>query len=119
MATMLRPAWVSPGDLMAAQMQLNDNSLVPKLQGKLVRIASGGKDWDMSTEWRGREITEFVIRKTNWTKGYNVLFFCKLKDEQPSRLHEFTLWLDDSHTREEVEQAASIYMMSLNLRRIE
>ena len=118
----LHPAkqpWVSPGDQMAAQAQLNGNSLIPKLQGKLVRVASGGAEWDLSREWIGREITEYVVRKTQWTKGYSVQFYAALNDDKPSRLHTFSLWLDDNHTRDEVEQAAGVYMMSLNLRRVE
>ena len=111
--------WVSPGDQMAAAAAGNDNSLVPKLQGRLVRTSTGVADWDISKEWYGRELTEYAIRKSNWTKGYIVQFFFATVGGHPPRIHEFSLWLNDTHTREEVEQAAQVYMMTLNMRRVE
>lgn len=119
MATMNRPPWISPGDQMAAAAAMNGNSLVPLLQGKLIRATAGGVEWDMSKEWYGRELTQYVVRKTNWTKGYTVQFFFATVDGQPARIHEFTLWLDEKHTRDEVEQAAQTYMLALNVRRVE
>jgi hypothetical protein len=118
MATLNRAPWVSAGDQMAAQAQLNGNSLVPKLVGKLTNVKSG-KEWDMGTEWHGSEITAYAVRKSQWTKGYTVQFFCDPEGggTQPKRLHVFSLWLDAGITPEEAGGAAVTYMMALNMRR--
>lgn len=119
MATFGKQPWVAPGEQMAAAAAANGNSLIPNVSGRLIRVSSGSQIWDLSKEWRGREIADFVIKKSLWTKGYTVLFYIETSSGMPNRLHTFTLWLDEALPREDVESAAMAYMMALNMRRIE
>jgi hypothetical protein len=82
-------------------------------------VSSSEQDWDMSKEWRGRELTSYVVKKSNWTKGYSIMYYIETPSGNPCRLHTFTLWLEDSVTPEEAEGAALSYMMALNMRRVE
>ena len=119
MATFGKKPWMSAADQMSVEVGGNGNSLTPRVHGRVVRVSSSEQDWDMSKEWRGRELTSYVVKKSNWTKGYSIMYYIETPSGNPCRLHTFTLWLEDSVTPEEAEGAALSYMMALNMRRVE
>ena len=111
--------FVPAGEQMAQEMKDNGNSLVPKVHGRVVRISSGGQDWDLSREWRGRELTSFSVRKSQWIKGHTVLFYVEVPSGTPNRLHTFSVSFTEPMTLEELDAAAVSYMVALNMRRID
>jgi phosphoenolpyruvate carboxylase len=71
----------------------------------------------MAQAWEGREITRWKSRKSLWNKSTIVSLCTTLPTGAVHPL--FTLELPMTRTPEEVAQAASTYMMLLNLQRKE
>jgi len=102
---------------LAAELQKTGGSVSGTAHGTVFKEGSS-EPWDMSNEWRGRELTNYSWRKTQWSRTIAVRFYVELTS-QSGRLHAFSLHLKPPLTDEEIVQMAETYMMVLNLRRQE
>lgn len=102
---------------LAAELQKTDGSLGATAHGTVYKEGQH-VPWDMSKEWRGRELTSYNWRASQWSKTIVVRFYVELSSEA-GRLNAFSLHLKPPLTEEEIAQMAETYLMVLNLRRIE
>ena len=106
------------GELAARELAKSGGSLSAVANGRLIRISSSDRDWDVSAPWQGREITSWAKRISLWDKMITVSFYVELSSSA-AKLPTFTLALKPPLTDEEVTNAAETYMMLLNLARTE
>lgn len=102
-------------ELAARELDKSAGSLSSVPNGRLIRISGSDKDWDISTEWQGREINGWKKRVSHWDKMITITFHIDANPQLPI----FTLALKPPLTDEEVATSADTYMMLLNLARQE
>jgi hypothetical protein len=102
----------------ALELAKSGGSLNAVANGRLIRISSSDKDWDIGTPWHGREITSWSRRTSLWDKMITISFYVELTSSA-AKLPTFTLALTPPLTDEEVTRAAEVYMSLLNLARVQ
>lgn len=110
--------FIPAGERAAVELAKTGGSLNAVANGRLIRISAGPQDWEISTPWRGREITSWAKRYSNWDKMITVSFYVELSSSA-AKLPTFTLALKPPLTDDEVTGAAEVYMSLLNLARTE
>lgn len=102
---------------LAAALQKTGGSVNTTAHGTVYKEGSS-TPWEMAKEWRGRELTSYNWRASQWSKTIVVRFYVELSSE-PGRLSAFSLHLKPPLTDDEIAQMAETYLMVLNLRRLE
>lgn len=113
---MSRKPFVPASEQLAAVIEMQGGSLNPAIDGRLIRISGGDAQWDIAKEWRGREITGYVVRKSLWDKSARINFHVDMTSST-GKLPIFSLQLKLPLTDEELHTAAETYMTLLNMAR--
>jgi len=114
-ATLRKQPSTSATNKVADAVGANNNSLVQIPPGTVYR---DGLVWPVDKEWHGRELTEYTIRRSQWTKTLQINLYVALSSE-PGNLCAFQVHADPSCTDEEARQQAQVWMMVLNMHRKE
>lgn len=102
---------------LAAELQKTGGSVNTTAHGTVYKEGQH-VPWDMSKEWRGRELTRYNWRASQWSKTVVVRFYVELLSEA-GKLNAFSLHRAPPLTEGEIAQIAETYMMVLNMRRSE
>ena len=93
--------------------------------GSLVRVPSGvvwreghSAPWDMQKEWRGRALVHYPARHSTWGNTTRISLHCHLNTEL-GYVPLFYVTINGKLTEEETAQMAGVFIMALNMRRVE
>lgn len=111
---MKRP-FVTAIEGLAGSLAQTGGAINAPVQGWLVRSGGGGERWDMEQEWKGPEVSGYLVRNSLWDKSIRIMFTGGAGDQRTMPL--FTLTLLPPMTPEDIEQTAQTYVILLNLRR--
>lgn len=104
-------------DLAEAELAQTAGSLTASTSSTVYWTGSTAP-WDMQREWRGRELVSWTARASTWGHKTFLRFYANLRSEAGT-IAVFHVVLDGHLSDEDAEQLAGVYMMALNLRRIE
>lgn len=104
-------------DLAEAELAQTAGSLTASTSGTVYRTESTAP-WDMQRTWRGRELVSWTARASTWGHKTFLRFYANLRSEAGT-IAVFHVVLDGHLSDEDAEQLAGVYMMALNLRRVE
>jgi hypothetical protein len=119
---MAKPKYRTIHDLAEEELSRSEGSLVRAPSGTVYRE---GALWDVQKEWRGQELARYTARHSTWWNSTRIsLYAAEVKD-----IALFHVCIDGNGngsgsddgklTEEETKQMAEVYMMALNLRRVE
>jgi hypothetical protein len=113
---MAKPKYRPISDV-AEELAKTAGSLTHAVSGTVWR-ASSIKSWDMQNEWHGQELVCYTVRHSTWGDSTRIALY---DTRTPSMLTvpAFYVHIDGKLTEEETAQMAEVYMMALNLRRVE
>jgi len=114
---MAKPKFRPISDLAEAELAKTEGSLVRAPSGT-VYMNGSGRVWDMQRAWRGRELEHYTARHSTWGNTTRIALHIALISEI-GHVPLFYVSIEGKLTEEETKQMAEVYMMALNLRRIE